>query len=209
VESSTRAVHELLLAAGATIAVAESLTGGAFGAELTSVPGSSATFLGGITAYATAAKASLLGVDPDLLARHGAVNPEVAAAMARGVRERFGSTYAVALTGVAGPDPQDGQQPGTWPSWVPGWSGCWRSPCPVAARRCAGRRSGPRSPWSSGSWASPSTRTGSARHDYSVTPTWRSSDVSIRRWFVPTSTVDALSARELSDQSPRDLRESP
>jgi len=113
VESAARAVHDLLLAAGATIAVAESLTGGAFGAELTSVAGSSATFLGGITAYATAAKASLLGVDPGLLARHGAVHPEVAAAMARGVRERFGSTYAVALTGVAGPDPQDGQPPGT------------------------------------------------------------------------------------------------
>lgn len=112
-EPSAKAVHELLLAAGATIAVAESLTGGAFGAELTSVAGSSATFLGGITAYATAAKTSLLGVSADLLALHGAVHPDVAAAMAHGVRARFGSTYAVALTGVAGPDPQDGQPPGT------------------------------------------------------------------------------------------------
>ncbi len=112
-ESSTRDVHDLLLASGATIAVAESLTGGLLGAELTSVPGSSATFLGGITAYASAAKTSLLGVSADLLALHGAVHPDVAAAMAHGVRARFGSTYAVGLTGVAGPDPQDGQPPGT------------------------------------------------------------------------------------------------
>jgi len=108
-----RALHDLLRARGATIAVAESLTGGLLGAELTSVAGSSVTFLGGITAYATPAKASLLGVDQALLARHGAVHPEVAMAMARGVRARFDATYAVALTGVAGPDPQDGTQPGT------------------------------------------------------------------------------------------------
>ena len=106
-------LHELLRARGATIAVAESLTGGLLGAELTSVAGSSAIFLGGITAYATPAKASLLGVDQALLARHGAVHPEVATAMARGARARFTSTYAVALTGVAGPDPQDGAVPGT------------------------------------------------------------------------------------------------
>jgi len=93
--------------------VAESLTGGLLGAELTSTAGSSATFLGGITAYATETKTSLLGVSADLLAMHGAVHPDVAAAMAHGVRARFGSTYALALTGVAGPDPQDGQPPGT------------------------------------------------------------------------------------------------
>jgi PncC family amidohydrolase len=113
VEVSGRDVHELLLASGATIALTESLTGGLLGAELTSAAGSSATFLGGITAYATEAKTSLLGVSADLLALHGAVHPDVAAAMAHGVRARFGSTYAVALTGVAGPDPQDGQPPGT------------------------------------------------------------------------------------------------
>ena len=112
-EVSARNVHELLLASGATIAVAESLTGGLLGAELTSIAGSSATFLGGITAYATEAKTSLLGVSPDLLAMHGTVHPDVAAAMAHGVRARFGSTYGVGLTGVAGPDPQDGQPPGT------------------------------------------------------------------------------------------------
>lgn len=110
---SARNVHELLLASGATIAVAESLTGGLLGAELTSIAGSSATFLGGITAYASEAKTSLLGVSTDLLALRGSVHPDVAAAMAHGVRARFGSTYAVGLTGVAGPDPQDGQPPGT------------------------------------------------------------------------------------------------
>ena len=112
-DASARTVHELLLASGATIAVAESLTGGLLGAELTSVAGSSATFLGGITAYATEAKTSLLGVSPDLLAMHGTVHPDVAAAMAHGVRARFGSTYGVGLTGVAGPDPQEGKPPGT------------------------------------------------------------------------------------------------
>ena len=106
-------LHDLLRAGGATIAVAESLTGGLLGAELTSVAGSSVTFLGGITAYATPAKVGLLRVDDALLARGGAVQPEVALAMARGARSRFASTYAVALTGVAGPDPQDGVPPGT------------------------------------------------------------------------------------------------
>ena len=78
-------VHAALRARDATIAVAESLTGGLLGGALTDVAGSSATFRGGVVAYATELKASLLGVDPDLLARHGAVHPEVAAAMARGV----------------------------------------------------------------------------------------------------------------------------
>lgn len=98
---------------GATLAVAESLTGGALGAAVTEVAGSSAVFRGGVTAYATDLKHTLLGVDPDLLARQGAVHPEVAAAMARGVRARLGTTYALATTGVAGPDPQDGRPPGT------------------------------------------------------------------------------------------------
>ena len=75
-EPSARDVHGLLLSAGATIAVAESLTGGLLGAELTSIAGSSATFVGGITAYASAAKTSLLGVSADLLAQHGEVKAE-------------------------------------------------------------------------------------------------------------------------------------
>ena len=107
-----RRVHEALLTRGATLAVAESLTGGALAAALVSVPGVSATFRGGVVAYATDLKWSLLGVDQDLLARCGPVHPQVAMAMAVGVRRRLGATYGLATTGVAGPDPQDGHRPG-------------------------------------------------------------------------------------------------
>ena len=112
-ESLDVVVHRLLAARGHTVAVAESLTGGMLGEVLTAMPGSSTTFRGGIIAYATAAKSALLGVDPALLEARGAVHPQVAAAMARGVRERLGSSHGVSTTGVAGPDEQDGQQPGT------------------------------------------------------------------------------------------------
>lgn len=105
-------VHELLLARGETLAVAESLTGGALGAALTDVPGVSATFRGGILAYATDLKVELVGVDAGLLAHRGPVDAQVAAAMAAGVRARLGATWGLATTGVAGPDPQDGHQPG-------------------------------------------------------------------------------------------------
>jgi nicotinamide-nucleotide amidase len=98
---------------GHTVAVAESLTGGLVAAALTDVPGASASFRGGVVTYATELKAALLGVDPDLLARHGAVYAPVAAAMAAGVRQRLGATYGVATTGVAGPEPSDGQPVGT------------------------------------------------------------------------------------------------
>lgn len=105
-------IHELLLGRGETLAVAESLTGGLLGATLTEVPGVSATFRGGVVAYATDLKAGLLGVPEDLLAGHGPVDPLVAAAMAAGVRSRLQATYGLATTGVAGPDPQDGHRPG-------------------------------------------------------------------------------------------------
>jgi PncC family amidohydrolase len=107
------AVHELLAVRRATVAVAESLTGGLLGAALTAMPGASATFRGGVLVYATDLKESLGGVPGPLLAAEGAVSAEVAAAMAAGVRDRTGATYGVALTGVAGPDSQDGHQPGT------------------------------------------------------------------------------------------------
>jgi nicotinamide-nucleotide amidase len=106
-------VHRRLAAADATVAVAESLTGGLLGAELTSMPGSSATFRGGLIVYATDLKESLGGVPGPLLEAEGAVSAEVAAAMAAGARDRVGATYALALTGVAGPDSQDGRPPGT------------------------------------------------------------------------------------------------
>lgn len=110
--SAAARVHELLLARSQTVAVAESLTGGAVGAALTVVPGVSATFRGAVVAYATDLKAGLLGVDRGLLDRVGAVDPDVVAAMATGVRDRLGATYGLATTGVAGPDPQDGHPPG-------------------------------------------------------------------------------------------------
>ena len=103
----------LLVARGQTLAVAESLTGGLVAAALTSVPGSSAAFRGGVVSYATDLKAALLGVPSDLLDRHGAVHPEVASAMAEGAARRLAATFGAATTGVAGPDPADGQPVGT------------------------------------------------------------------------------------------------
>ena len=106
-------VIELLVARGDTLAVAESLTGGMLAAALTSVPGASAAFRGAVVAYATDLKKALLDVPSELLDRHGAVHPAVAAAMAEGARRRMGATVAAATTGVAGPDPADGQPVGT------------------------------------------------------------------------------------------------
>jgi nicotinamide-nucleotide amidase len=108
-----REAVELLTAMGKTVAVAESLTGGLVAAALTSVPGASVVVRGGVIAYATELKTALLGVPADLLARRGAVDPDVAAAMAGGVRERLGATYGVATTGVAGPGPAEGKPQGT------------------------------------------------------------------------------------------------
>lgn len=106
-------VQQLLVEARATVAAAESLTGGLLGAALTSIAGSSATFRGGVVAYATDAKASLLDVPAALLDERGAVDADVAIAMASGVRRRFGATYGLATTGVAGPAVQDGKPVGT------------------------------------------------------------------------------------------------
>jgi nicotinamide-nucleotide amidase len=110
---AARAAHGALLEAGATSATAESLTGGLIGAILTEVPGASATYRGGVVTYATETKASVLGVPESLLSEHGAVHPDVAAHMARGVCRLTGADYGVAVTGVAGPDSQDGQPVGT------------------------------------------------------------------------------------------------
>jgi nicotinamide-nucleotide amidase len=109
----TADVIHLLVRQGATLAVAESLTGGLMGAMLTTPMGASKAFRGGVITYATELKARLLGVPEDLLAREGAVHPAVAAAMARGVRDLTASDYGLAVTGVAGPDMQDGKSVGT------------------------------------------------------------------------------------------------
>ena len=106
-------VHELLLDRGATVAVAESLTGGLLGAALTATPGASVTFRGGLVVYATDLKESLAGVPGPLLDAEGPVSASVAAALAAGARDRLAATYGVAVTGVAGPDAQGGHPVGT------------------------------------------------------------------------------------------------
>ena len=102
-----------LTVAGQTVAVAESLTGGLVAAALTDPAGASLVVRGGVVAYATDLKARVLGVDEVLLARAGSVDVEVAEQMASGVRSLMGATYGLSTTGVAGPDPVDGQQVGT------------------------------------------------------------------------------------------------
>ena len=102
-----RSVEELVLslagARGLRLATAESCTGGMVAARLTGIPGSSASFVGGVVAYADDVKRAELDVPAELLAEHGAVSPEVATAMAEGARARLRSDVAVAVTGVAGP----------------------------------------------------------------------------------------------------------
>ncbi|MEU6644842.1 nicotinamide-nucleotide amidohydrolase family protein [Saccharomonospora sp. NPDC046836] len=98
---------------GQTVATAESLTAGLVCATLTEVPGASAVVRGGLIVYATDLKQALAGVDGAVLAEHGAVHPEVAAQLAEGARTRCGADWGLGLTGVAGPDPQDGVPPGT------------------------------------------------------------------------------------------------
>lgn len=110
-------VVEHATALGRTVAIAESLTGGAVAAEIVAVPGASAVLRLGVVAYATPMKASVLGVDVTLLAERGAVDGDVAAQMAEGVRmlatiDGVPADIGVATTGVAGPDPQDGHAPG-------------------------------------------------------------------------------------------------
>jgi nicotinamide-nucleotide amidase len=110
-----RRVEELVLDAcreqGLTLATAESCTGGMVAQRLTSVPGSSRVFLGGVVAYADEVKAAELGVPRDLLGHHGAVSAETAAAMAAGARKRLGADVAVSVTGIAGPDGGSEEKP--------------------------------------------------------------------------------------------------
>ncbi len=101
------AAHRVLLQALGpplvTIATAESCTAGLLGASLTAVPGSSAVYLGGVVTYSNAANLTLLGVPGAVLKTRGAVSPQVAAAMAAGVRSALGAAVGIGVTGVAGP----------------------------------------------------------------------------------------------------------
>ena len=103
----------LLRATGATLATAESLTGGRLAAVITDVPGSSEVFTAGIVAYASDVKVDVLGVPEAVVEQYGVVSPECAGEMARAVRRLTGSTYGLSTTGVAGPDPQEGKPVGT------------------------------------------------------------------------------------------------
>jgi nicotinamide-nucleotide amidase len=99
------------LLAGHRLGLAESCSGGLMAARITSVPGASAYFAGGVVSYSNESKADLLGVDPALIETHGAVSPEVAEAMADGARERFDADLAVAITGIAGPEGGSEEKP--------------------------------------------------------------------------------------------------
>jgi len=102
-----------LRARGATLGVAESLTGGLLTAALTEPAGASSVVRGGLVVYATDLKATVAGVPVPLLDAEGPASPEVAATLAAGARDRLGATYGLSLTGVAGPDPQRGVPVGT------------------------------------------------------------------------------------------------
>jgi nicotinamide-nucleotide amidase len=110
-----RPVEEIVLdlcrERGLTLATAESCTGGMVAERLTSIPGSSAAFVGAVVAYADEVKAKHLGVPAEILERHGAVSSETAAAMAVGARERLGADLAVAVTGIAGPGGGSDEKP--------------------------------------------------------------------------------------------------
>jgi nicotinamide-nucleotide amidase len=110
-----RRIEEIVLsladAHGLRLGTAESCTGGLIAARLTGVPGSSATFAGGVVTYADDLKRSELGVSEELLAERGAVSAEVAAAMAEGARRRLDADVAVAVTGIAGPDGGTAEKP--------------------------------------------------------------------------------------------------
>ncbi|MBU1880364.1 MAG: nicotinamide-nucleotide amidohydrolase family protein, partial [Chloroflexi bacterium] len=111
-ETLESALGQLFRERGLTLATMESCTGGLLASTITDAPGSSAYFRGGMVAYAIAAKEQW-GVDPAIIKEYGVVSPQVAAAMATAARREVGADVGLGITGVAGPDPLDGQPPGT------------------------------------------------------------------------------------------------
>ena len=105
-------IQDSLRARGETLSTAESLTAGGLSNALTIVPGASDVFLGSITAYSADIKVSHLGVASETIADHTVISEEVAIEMAQGAIKSFGSTWAIATTGVAGPGPADGSDAG-------------------------------------------------------------------------------------------------
>ena len=104
-------VHHTLIERCATLALAESCTGGKIASKFTAMAGASAYLLAGVVAYANEAKTNILGVDAELIRRHGAVSEEVARAMAEGVRRLTGADYALSTTGIAGPTGGSAEKP--------------------------------------------------------------------------------------------------
>ena len=112
-EPRASVVVDALRSGSATLATAESLTGGQLAVLMTEIPGSSEVYRGGVVAYATEVKLGVLEVPEAVVERHGVVSAECAVAMARGVRRLAGATYGVSTTGVAGPERQEGKSVGT------------------------------------------------------------------------------------------------
>ncbi|GIG64955.1 CinA family protein [Phytomonospora endophytica] len=110
---STTAVVETLLARAQTVAAAESLTGGLVASAFVTTPGASKVFRGGVVAYDADIKIRVVGVPAETIEEHGVVSPETAAALASGVRSLLGTDWGVGTTGVAGPEPHGGHEPGT------------------------------------------------------------------------------------------------
>ncbi|WP_308281415.1 nicotinamide-nucleotide amidohydrolase family protein [Pimelobacter sp. 30-1] len=111
--SPAEALVHALRERGATVATAESLTGGRLAARLTEVPGASQVFVGGVVSYQTQVKVEVLGVPQALVDTDGVISAACARAMAEGARRLVGSSYALSTTGVAGPDRQEDQPVGT------------------------------------------------------------------------------------------------
>jgi nicotinamide-nucleotide amidase len=111
--SPAHQIVEILKSQGATVCVAESLTGGGLGFALTQVPGSSEVFLGGVIAYTSDVKVRELGVSQSTIDQYSVVSEEVACEMAQGAMKKFGTTWAIATTGIAGPGDYNGIREGT------------------------------------------------------------------------------------------------
>lgn len=130
----------LLAAREETVATAESLTGGLLVATIVEVPGASDVVAGGVVAYTPQAKAEVLGVDAELLADCGTVDPDVAVQMAERARALFGSDWALSATGVAGPGPHEGHPAGTVHVGVAGAARAWSFPLALDGDRAAVRQ---------------------------------------------------------------------